>query len=118
MTTFLLNSNAIDAFSKATSPEGAAQIFLEAASKGMAKVMAEALDQALTKAVVDTANVSGGNITGWNDLIKGCVVDLCWERPKLGLPVGQVVTFCERKTNGVNALGVGVSVGITISGTF
>lgn len=118
MTTILLNSNAMDAFSKASSPEGAAQIFLEAASRGMAKLMADALDEALTKAVSDTAHVSGGSISGWNELIKGCVVDLCWEQPKLGLPVSQVVNFCGRKTNGINALGMDVSVGITISGRF
>ncbi|WP_460104721.1 hypothetical protein [Pseudomonas sp. S2_D10] len=118
MTAMLLNGDSINAFTRASSPEEAAQIFLEAASKGMANLMAAALDEALTKAVADTAHISSGSISGWNEMIKGCVVNLCWERPKLGLPVGQVVNFCERKTNGINTLGVGVSIGISISGTF
>jgi cytochrome c5 len=116
MSEVLFSASQVGVFSAATSPEEAAQIFLGAVSKGLAAVIAEKLDEALRVAAAQTA--AAAPITGWNKLIQGCAIDLCWERPKLGSPVGQVVAFAPRTTDGVNALAGSVSVGISISATF
>lgn len=112
----LFNASNVSILTKAKTPEEAAQIFLGEVSRGLARVIADKLDQAITMAAQGTKTASA--IDGWHTLVKGCAMQLDWERPKIGLPVGQITSFAARKTDGVEAMGVDVSLGISIKGTF
>jgi hypothetical protein len=116
MSNDLLHASQVSTLSTAGSPEEAAQIFIGLATKAMAKALADAIDATLSNAVAK--NLHAANITGWESLVGGCSLDMCWERPSLGLPVGQVVSYADRSVGVVKTLGVGVSVGISITGTF
>lgn len=114
-TTQLVSASNVNAFSTLTSPEQAAQLFLSAVSKGLASVIAKELDTALTAVAPQTTNNEA--IKGWQEMIKGGVVQLDWERP-IGAPTGQVIAFAPRTSGGFAAMGVEIGIGITVKGSF
>lgn len=98
----------------AQSPEEAAQLFLAAISKGMAKVIAEKLTEVIQQPDLLDVNPQ---IAGWQNHVKGCAIDLNWERP-LGRPAGQVNAFSPYADVAVAGFGGEISIGISIKGTF
>ncbi|MFN9675086.1 MAG: hypothetical protein ACK552_21975 [Microcystis sp.] len=88
-------------------PEEAAKVFLSAASKGLAKVIADALVDAVGETIGD------GAAPDWTKLITGAAIHLDWETPPKTLPQ-RIVAFAQ---TGEDALGR-VSVGISISAEF
>lgn len=88
-------------------PEEAAKVFLSAASKGLAQVIANALVDAVGETVGD------GTPPDWTKLITGASLKLDWETPPNTIPQ-RVVSFAGTDEN---ALG-GISVGISISANF
>lgn len=111
----LTNANISALANSAATPEEFAQQFLGLVTKGLAASIAEALDKTVSGTAAATA--SADKIKGWESLIGGASIQMCWERPKLGLPTGQVVAFAPRSA-GLAPAGVGVSIGISITGTF
>lgn len=116
MPQLLVSAATINTLTNAGTPGEAAQAFLDAVSRGLAAVIAEKLGEVLTATV--NASAANANIAGWNNLIKGASIDLVWERPQLGLAPAQICAFAPYTTDGVNALGVNVGIGINISASF
>lgn len=116
MSVQLMAQSEVSALAAAPTPEEAAQIFLGAVSRGLASVVAEKLDEVLGQAVTATSGSTA--IAGWNDHVKGGIINICWERPKLGLAAGQVVAFAPRTKNGVSELSANISIGISVSASF
>jgi hypothetical protein len=107
-----INSNFL---TNAQSPEEAAQIFAALASKAMAEILSKTITDALGAVSLQSANPA---IQGWQDMVQGCAVNLCWERP-LGRPAGQVCVFSPYAPTGVSSLGgITGSIGISISASF
>jgi hypothetical protein len=85
-------------------PEEAAKVFLSAASKGLAKVIADALVDAVGETIGD------GAAPDWTKLITGAAINLDWETPPNTIPQTGVAFA---KTGTDNALGgLEVNVGI------
>ncbi len=108
----------VTALSAATSPEEAAKIFYAEASRGIAVVIANAVEKAINSAKPSAANAA---IAGWEKLIGGCGVQLAWESPSIprSLPLTQVCCFAPYAPSmPINTMDVGVSVGISITGSF
>lgn len=93
----------------ATSPEESAKLFMNAATKGLAKVIADSV----LAAVGETVGV-GSTPPDWTKLIKACVLQVDWETPP-GTALQKCVAFSESDSGPVLG-GIGFSVGI--SGTF
>lgn len=113
-------SASLSPMSSAGSPEAAAKIFYAAATRGIAVAIAKAVEEALAEATLTAASPS---IAGWEKLIGGCGIQLGWESPSImkPLPLTQVTCFAPYTSSmPINTLGVGVgvSVGISITGTF
>ncbi|MBW3199152.1 hypothetical protein [Marinobacter nauticus] len=102
-------------FEGATTPEEAAQRFLGAVSSGLATVIAGKLDEVLQGAESLDVNPQ---ISGWHGLIGGCVMNMQWQRPSLGAPVGQICAFAPLNKGQAAVMGGSVSIGISIGATF
>lgn len=108
-----MNVNATS-INNAQTPEEAAQLFAAIASKALAEVLSKAISDSLVALSPLAVNPL---IQGWQSLVQGCAVDLCWER-SLGRPVGQVCVFSPYEAAGVQPLGVGIGVGVSITASF
>lgn len=113
-----LSTTSVTALSAADSPEEAAKIFYDAVSRSLAVAMAEAVEEALNS--VKSAATKPA-IAGWEKLIGGCGLHIMWQSPSVmkPLPLMQVACFAPYPASmPVHAAGVGVSVGISITGSF
>jgi len=115
-----LSASSVTALSAAKSPEEAAKIFYAEASRGLSVVIADAIEKALNSVHMTAANPA---IAGWEKLIGGCGIQLAWESPSIRkpLPLTQISCFAPYAPSmPINTLGVGVgvSVGISITGSF
>jgi hypothetical protein len=88
-------------------PEESAKVFLSAASKGLAQVIANALTEAVGEA-------AGAPAPDWTKLISGALVNIKWETPPDTIPQ-TVVALAQSEAS---ALGGGLSVHIGISADF
>jgi hypothetical protein len=115
-----LSAASVTALSSAKSPEEAAKIFYAEASRGLSIVIANAVEKAINSANPASAN---SMIAGWEKLVGGCGIQLAWESPSIlkSLPLTQISCFApyapSMPINTMN-IGVGVSVGISITGSF
>lgn len=91
------------------SPGDAAQVFLDAASRGMAKVVKDALVGAIGEAL---GAAPGGPPPQWVELVKGCSLVLNWETVPGSQPRTVVAIAPEAA-----ALG-GIDVGVTVTAHF
>ena len=115
-----LSASSVTALSAAGTPEEAAKIFYREASRGLAIVIAAAVEKAINSANPAAASAA---IAGWEKLIGGCGIQLAWESPSVlkPLPLTQVSCFAPYAPSmpiNTMTMGVGVSVGISITGSF
>ena len=90
----------------AGTPEEAAKLFMNAATRGLAKVIADSV----LAAVGESVGV-GSTPPDWTKLVKACVVQMDWETPP-GTPLQKCVAFSASYSGPVLG-GIGFSIGIT-----
>jgi len=86
-------------------PEEAAKRFLHEVTQGMGKVLADAVQQAISEAV---GNV--GAPPDWTRLVRGCVCDLYWDTPE-GTDMQSLNAFATADAAGALG-GIGFEIGI------
>jgi hypothetical protein len=95
--------------SAAGTPEEAAKLFYAAVSKGLAAVVADALSQSVTAIAPAAAG--------------GVAMHLAWESPAIlnPIPLTQLACFAPyapQLQGGAEAMGVNVSIGVSVSASF
>ncbi|MDP9732349.1 UNVERIFIED_ORG: hypothetical protein QE446_003695 [Rhizobium sp. SORGH_AS260] len=116
----IISASYVNAMSAAGTPEEAAKLFYAAVSKGLAAVVADALSQSVT-AIAPAA--SGTKIAGWEKLVGGVAMHLAWESPAVlnPIPLTQLACFAPyapQLQGNVEAMGVNVSIGVSVSASF
>ncbi|WP_236765502.1 hypothetical protein [Agrobacterium tumefaciens] len=116
----IISPSYVNAMSTAGTPEEAAKIFYAAISKGLAALVAEALSKSVA---AHTPAATDAKIAGWQKLIGGVAMHLVWESPAIlnPIPLTQIACFApygpEMQDN-VGAMGVNVSIGVSVSASF
>lgn len=116
----IISASYVNAMSAAGTPEEAVKIFYAGVSKALALVVAEQLSKAVG-AYVPAA--SDTKIAGWDKLIGGVAMQLAWESPTIlnPIPLTQIASFApyapELQGN-AEAMGVNVSIGVSVSASF
>ncbi len=112
-----ISTTSMSAMAAANTPEEAAKIFIEEASKGLAIIMANAVDKAVSNASPHTAK---GSIAGWEKLIGGIAADLQWQSPSLKTGLSNMTCFAPYPNNfgSIHTLGGSVSIGVSVGCTF
>lgn len=117
----MFTAESLTPMAAAKSPEEAAQMIKGAIAVGLAEIIAKAIDDAVGDA--KTLAPASAVTTGWENFIGGASIALNWDRSIGSIP-GQITAFAKRQaqidppSGLVGALGVGVSVGISITGSF
>jgi hypothetical protein len=116
----IISPSYVNAMSAAGTPEEAAKVFYAAVSKGLAAVVADALSQSVAAIAPGAADAK---IAGWEKLVGGVAMHLAWESPAIlnPIPLTQIACFApyapELQSN-VEAMGVNVSIGVSVSASF
>ncbi|WP_246669639.1 hypothetical protein [Agrobacterium sp. B1(2019)] len=116
----IISASYLNAMSAAGTPEEAAKLFYAAVSRGLAAIVADALSQSVT-AIAPAA--AGTKIAGWEKLVAGVTMQLAWESPAIlnPIPLTQLSCFAPyapQLQGNVEAMGVNVSVGVSLSASF
>jgi hypothetical protein len=85
-----ISIQSIDAMKKAKTPEDAYKIFADAASGVLNQVIADILANALSKASVA---VSAPSTVGWENLVRGLLLQVDWATPMLIEPPSSMTIF-------------------------
>ena len=115
-----LNTAFGQAVATANNPEDAARIFGKVATAAIGQALADALLNVLSQVSAAQPVGAVNPIQGWEKYITGASLCINWPSP--GLSPGSILpalSFVGAESAGVvHPAGVGVSVGISITGTF
>ena len=92
------------------SPQDAAKAFMEAASKGMATGVRDAL----TAAIGEALGGVGGPAPDWTEYVTSLALDMTWSTPRDSTP-RTLVAFAGPAPAAVGGANIGISIGITAS---
>ncbi|KIC41355.1 hypothetical protein RA28_20990 [Ruegeria sp. ANG-S4] len=104
-----INMEGVDGAALGGTAEEAAKVFLEAAGKGLAQVIADALGQAANASVG-----GGGDPAAWTELIGPCIVDIQFTVPK-GTTPRSLNTIATSDSDALGGVSGSVSCGVNIN---